>query len=524
MRRQPPAVLGAIVAALVLIALITVLQPRKVTNGRPLTADIAIPVAGGVQLAAHVYLPTGSGLHPLVVMPASWGASATEYKVVGAQFAAHGYVVLAYAQRGFIPSTGQIDFAGTATQQDVGSVITWALQHTASDPDRIGMLGISYGAGMSLLAAEHDPRIKAVVAMSGWSDLFSSFFPNGTPNTQAVLSLFNAQIVAHLDPPISSFVQAIGTGAVTDARAQFAALSPIRSPITDVADLNKNRTAVMIANDFQDSYFAPNQLVTFFDELTVPKRLQLAAGDHGSQEVPGLRGQPSTVWTDARQWLDHYLRGTNNGIQNQQPVQLRDVTTDAWHSYPAWPSQATTMYLDGAADARSMGPTAVVDWTQRITTGTQTIGKTAPIEIGVFPYRVLTGVPLNTASHDGAALWAGQPSAAPTPVAGEPAVHVTVTPSAATTTLFAYLYDADPTGNGTLITSAPYTLSNAAPGAATAVDINLAPIAWTLPAGHHLTLLINTVSQRYTTLGKDGQTVTFSSPASDPSRLTVPVG
>src|SRR5439155_20039282 len=109
--------------------------------------------------------------------------------------------------------------------------------------------------------------------------------------------------------------------------------NPVRSAATGVGALNRNKTAVMLANGYEDSLIIPNQLVTFFDQLTGPKRLELRVGDHGGPEGSGLAGAANEVWQSATRWLDHYVRGVDNGVQNDDPVQLKDVTTNQWHSY-----------------------------------------------------------------------------------------------------------------------------------------------------------------------------------------------
>src|SRR4051812_14723579 len=96
--------------------------------------QVTIPTEGA-QLAAQVLTPARrQGRAPLVVMPASWGSSADEYHSIAAAFASSGYLVVAYAQRGFASSTGSVDLAGPATQRDVSTVIDWALAHEPADP------------------------------------------------------------------------------------------------------------------------------------------------------------------------------------------------------------------------------------------------------------------------------------------------------------------------------------------------------------------------------------------------------
>ena len=330
MRRRPLMLIvgAAAVVVAIVITLVTVLRTKPpVTKSTPTVATTKIPVSDGAQLAAHVFVPAGGGKHPLLIMPAPWGQSADPYVPVDETLVKHGYVVVAYAQRGFGTSQGQIDLGGATTQADVSAVITWALAHTPADPKAVGCIGVSYGAGISLMAAEKDPRIKAVVAMSTWTDLAASYYPNETPSVQAVNSLFgSATTVQRLSPPVAEFHSDFARQNVGGAAARLYSLAPERSPATGVAALNRNHPAVMIANDFQDAFFPPSQLISFFDQLAGPKRLQLAAGDHGGQETPGMEGRPSKVWDDATAWVDHFLRGVSNGVQSQGAVQLNDLS------------------------------------------------------------------------------------------------------------------------------------------------------------------------------------------------------
>lgn len=46
------------------------------------------------------------------------------------------------------------------------------------------MVGISYGAGLALLGADRDARIKAVVAMSGWTAFINALFKGSHSENQ----------------------------------------------------------------------------------------------------------------------------------------------------------------------------------------------------------------------------------------------------------------------------------------------------------------------------------------------------
>jgi predicted acyl esterase len=121
------------------------------------------------------------------------------------------------------------------------------------------------------------------------------------------------------------------------------------------------------------------------------------------------------------------------------------------------------------------------------------------------------------------AVWGAPAVSRSTSIGGFPFLHTTVVASAKDTSLFAYLYDVGPDGVGALITHKPYSLRDVRPGRATTIDLRLEPIRWNLAAGHHLTLVVDTMDIRYRSTSHMGTTVTFTSPASSPSYFTVPV-
>lgn len=238
---------------------------------------VDITAADGVVLKANVIEPGGPGPHPAVVFVNSWGLNDLEYLAQATKLAQRGYTVLSYTTRGFWGSGGQIDTAGPKDVGDVSTVIDWMLANTTADAARIGIAGVSYGAGISLIAAAHDPRIKAVTAMSAWTDLVYSLYGNQTRHLQATGLLdVAAKLTGHPSPELTQMIDDMYTN---QNIGQVEAWARVRSASTYLDQLNANGTAVYIANAFGDSLFAPDQLVDFYNRLTVPdKRLDLAPG------------------------------------------------------------------------------------------------------------------------------------------------------------------------------------------------------------------------------------------------------
>jgi len=497
------------------------------------TAYQRIPGAGGTELGAVVLTPTGqgNGPFPLVVMPSSWGVPNVEYVGQGSKLATAGFQVISYSSRGFWDSAGGIDIAGPPTVADVSDVIDWAGEHTPADTSRVAAVGISYGAGISLLASAQDPRIKAVGAMSGWADLLASLNPNDTVNLQSVAALLAlGNITGRPGPEMQSLQTKFVTGDFDGAIAEAETLGPVRSAATVVDRINTNHPAVFLANAFEDSIFPPTQYTDFFTRLTGPKRLLFAHGDHATPEVTGAIGLPNEVWDELAPWLRHFLTGADNGADQEAPVQLKSQR-GVWRSYANWAAVGTprTSYLSKPAGLSRTGGLqgdASTGWSSAIGAGVPTVADSGVAILSGALQGLLsipTGVATPLVDRSFAGVWSGPTYSSGAVVNGAPRLHITVTPSGADTSLFAYLYDVDPLGFGSLIAHKPFTLRGATPGKARDLDLRLEATSWEVPAGHHLVLVVDTVDPRYLGRSSLGTTVRFSSPAGDPAWLSVPI-
>ncbi|KOV76773.1 X-Pro dipeptidyl-peptidase [Nocardia sp. NRRL S-836] len=465
----------------------------------------SIPGVGGTALKAFVIEPTGQGPgpFPLLVMPSSWAVPNIEYVGAAAKLAKEsGYVVVSYTSRGFWDSGGEIDIAGPETVGDVSSVIDWAIAHAHADATKVGVAGISYGAGQSLLAAANDRRIKAAAALSTWTDLARSLYPNSTVNNQAVEVLLAAGHATGRPGPVLLEAE----DAYRDGRfSEVVPISAGRSAASKIEQLNANGTAVLLGNAWNDGMFAPGQITDLYSRLSGPKRLMLSPGDHATAELFGAAGLPNEIWEATGRWFDRYVKGTANGVDAEQPVQLKPNNGGPWRKFGAWPDGATdTVQLDG----------------RRITAGWNTVADSGTILLsGALQgfLNIPTGVSLPLVDRNVAGVWNGPRYPAGATVAGTPRLKLTVTPSAETTTLFAYLYEVGPLGLGALVTHKPVKVTGA--GRTQTLDVALEPTLWNVAAGNRLALVVDTVDPRYLSESTRGSTVTFG-----PSSLTVPKG
>ena len=97
-------------------------------------------------------------------------------------------------------------------------------------------------------------------------------------------------------------------------------------------------------------------------------------------------------------------------------------------------------------------------------------------------------------------------------------MHLNLTGTAAHGHLVAYLYDLDALGNARLITHAPATWLGTAAGAAR-LDVALPATAYDVPAGHSLTLVVDTVDPLYYDENAPGDSITIT----DGSAIDIPL-
>ncbi|MER5195122.1 CocE/NonD family hydrolase [Streptomyces sp. NPDC002884] len=505
--------MGAVSATLVAGGVLGLTPEARAATGAVRYVDIA--GEGGTVLKANVVTPAdGTSRHPLIVLPTSWGFPQVEYLAQARRLADSGYVVLSYNVRGFWQSGGEIDVAGPHDVADAAAVVDWALANTPSDPENVGMAGVSYGAGISLLAAAHDPRVKAVASLSGWGDLIDSIYSGRTQHVQAAAVLDTVGAVTGRRSAESQEVFSAFYASDLSKEKDIVAWGQKRSPAAYLDRLNKNGTAIMLAGGWGDTIFPPNQSAAFYERLTGPKRLEFRPGDHATAELPGLFGVPNDVWTDTERWFGHYLKGEDNGIDREQPVRLKSRSTGGYEGYPDWKSVnatrrkialagSTTIHtnVDSGADGGIVFLSSILDQ----------VTKLPPVAaIPLLPRRW-------------AAVWQSGKYATAQRVRGTAKLHTTVTPTEESGTLVAYLYDVGPLGLGKLVTNAPYTFHGNTPGKPFGLDLDLFSTAYDVPAGHKLALVVDTVDPLYIEHNPSGARLTFSSPADDPSYVSVPL-
>lgn len=158
--------------------------------------DSVVVESGGLKLRALLWYPQGHGPFPAILFNHgsghTGGASANgpdhrHPELIGPVFARHGYVFLYLYRRGDglsagqgVPSGDLMDSAFAANGEEARNQIQLRLLETDElddtlaglaflralpevDSDRVAVVGHSFGGSLTVLAAEHDPALRAIV-------------------------------------------------------------------------------------------------------------------------------------------------------------------------------------------------------------------------------------------------------------------------------------------------------------------------------------------------------------------------
>ncbi len=433
------------------------------------------------------------GQRPTLIFANSWVLDEHEYEVQARRFASEGYLVLSFATRGFGRSEGRVAVASEDDIHDVSSLIDWLDNNTEADINNIGMAGVSYGGGLSLLSAAYEPRIKTVVSLSGWGDLEKALYGDESiRKTWIDMLLLSGKIFGRLDPEIFEQIDRLrGNYEADTARAWAQA----RSPLFAVERLNARQVPVFVGNSYNDNLFPPTQMRAFFEQLQGPKKFYMDRGLHASSAVPGLFGLPSAVWDEVYRWMNHWLKNENTRTLAEPPVSFQtekgreyfekfpDLSTKSspkqrLHFRSAAFTEAPKLTLEGGLDSAASSGLPLIS---EVITGVfqkpvqLRMGRLDPSRAAIFQSDALDKV------------WK---------IRGSPRATLQVDPHKGPMQMVAYLYDVDSRNLGTLVTQGVISKreGNSTPTRLT-WDLNIA--AYDVAPGHSIALVIDTVDPLY---------------------------
>ncbi len=321
-------------------------------------SHVQIPMRDGVKLAATVTLPQAPGRYPVILERTPYGRTMS---LDGGQFAAHGYAVVIQDVRGRYGSRGKwLPFMNEAN--DGEDTVKWCADQPWSN-GKVGMFGASYGGYVQWSAAQHHvgalkciipvvsppnplmniPYEQGELALENdvWWSAIADGRTNGSIKTFTTIKPFYVL-------PLNSVPKAV-LGR-TSPIIQWWLTHPPSSPVWQAADFNAampqmgSLPALMVSGWFDGDGIGTD--INFHD---------MVAAGHLNQHVifgPWTHAVGSSTKFQGRDfgqasvlplqqiylnWLDHWLKGDNNGAQNMPKVQAFIMGINKWMDFSSWP-------------------------------------------------------------------------------------------------------------------------------------------------------------------------------------------
>jgi hypothetical protein len=356
----------------------------------------AIPMRDGVVLRADVRLPSGKGPFPVLVYRTPYGEKNAQREYTTFQHAVErGYAVVVQDVRGRYGSDGV--FAPYQNEgRDGYDTIEWAAKQPWSN-GKVGTFGLSYpGAVQWLAAVENPPHLAAMVPAMTFSSHRNFFYAGGTFDLSWIEWIWD-----NIAPDIRVKQNAPGPRTYDEAEAAWKksgldmesvlplnGLEPLRGIAPyyyewlrhlpddswwNWADLRgkygRTQAAVLNLSGWYDDHYGPEGATTNFQGLVEaragrPNNVALLIGPwvHGVKSTgtakAGDRPFPETAKIDydgtVLDWMDHYLRGIDNGVDKRPAVRYYVMGADVWRGSQAWPppSSPTSFYLGAASPGK----------------------------------------------------------------------------------------------------------------------------------------------------------------------------
>jgi uncharacterized protein len=342
----------------------------------------------GVVLRADVMLPSADGKFPVLVYRTPYGKDrAPSEWTTFKKAVARGYALVIQDVRGRYASDGE--FRPYQNEGDGYDTIEWAAAQPWSNGD-VGTFGLSYpGAVQWLAAVENPPHLKAMIPAMTFSTPRNFFYSGGVfdgswldwiwfniaPDSRKRKNLPGPQAPAEVSAVWKQeherMQKFLPMAELPDLK-QVAPFyyewlaHPPADPWWNWAELrgkyDRVHAAVLNISGWYDEAYGPDGATTNFNGLLVARKNEadprtatiIGAWTHGELERCKAGeldfGKAAAVDYDELilHWMDHYLKGTENGVEREKLVRIFVMGNNIWRDEDSWPlarAKETTLFL-----------------------------------------------------------------------------------------------------------------------------------------------------------------------------------
>ena len=353
----------------------------------------AVPMRDGVKLYADVYLPAREGKFPVLVTRTPYGVQRDGVHETAIRFAQQGYAYVIQDVRGRYESEGSWDpFRYEA--KDGYDTIEWAAKQPWSN-GKVAMQGGSYLGHVQWRAAtQAPPSLVTIFPAVASTNIYRNWLTHGG----AFRLSFNYGWGVVRMPNRIMLPQYWHTESYSPQELKYDTIL-WHLPLKD-ADLRSGGYAVKHYRDWlrhqsYDDYWREISDDELFEKVVVPvhtsggwfdiflngtidgyvgmstrggserarreSKMIIGAWGHGpSQKFGDIDFGPTAnrdLFELQLRWYDHYLKGEDNGIDREPPVEIFFMGVNKWHKAPSWPlpnTKFTPYYLSSGGSANSL--------------------------------------------------------------------------------------------------------------------------------------------------------------------------
>ncbi|OLE35442.1 MAG: X-Pro dipeptidyl-peptidase [Ktedonobacter sp. 13_1_20CM_3_54_15] len=366
--------------------------------------NVMVAMRDGVHLAADVYRPVEEGQHPVLLMRLPYNKDLpgrlAAFVSTAFRAAQQGYVVVLQDCRGRFASEGEF-YPQFDEANDGVDTIHWIVEQPWAN-GKVGMIGGSYlGFTQWLLAKEHPEALRAIAPQVTTSNYYQTPMRHEGGVFELgvlfwALSMVPEEVQRRMRQGQASREQ---MGAIMQAMRDPSALMA-HLPLVDQPLLREFAPWYLdwLNHPTYDDYWKRIAHSEYYEQLTVPtlnmggwydlflggtlanyvgmkqrggsvvarahQRLVIGPWSHTndmgmfSERSYGLAASSAAIDLEGMQlrWHDHWLKGEENGVEQDKPVKIFVMGLDQWRDEEDWPlpdTQYRPYYLHSGGHANS---------------------------------------------------------------------------------------------------------------------------------------------------------------------------
>ena len=446
--------------------------------------DQYVPMPDDIRLDVTSFVPSGpspSEGFPAVLVVHGHGDDSSKAGTVdrARMLAEKGYVTLNYSVRGQGASEGLSHTLSIQEGYDLQEIITWSLENLPINPKKLTVTGGSQGGWHAYMAASHDDRVACAIAENAPVDLTQMALPGGCMGRWFYTMTMRRKLLT------AGYPDVVRQWTATDQLELVEEWVRVRSPLFRA---HRIQCPLLIVHGWYDEPMPVNHTVSMWQRASSPdKKLFLGLGRHG---LPPTQEETEHRLRTQDRWLDHQLKGDEDGWPHSKPIQYTMANTLEQRFVEDFPPpgvQWQELYLQAGGTLSPQPPKVVAPPSSKRNRSLDPAYKLRTALLDDFA-RAMEAIPMDSVSFD------TDPMPRDLEIVGMPTFRLHVQSDRSFYQLNLLLHDIAPDGTTTYITRGNVGRRTAAPGRICEEEVSGAGISYLLRQGHRIRLEVTNAS------------------------------